>query len=196
MFCVGITGGIGTGKTTVAKIFSSFGISIYNADEEAKNIVNTNRELRKKIIYLLGEESYKKEKYNTVFVAEKVFFNKALLAQLNNIIHPAVFKHFEEWKNSHQSNSPYIIKEASILFESQSYKDLDFIIGISSPQKTRIQRLKKYRKLSNSQIEERMKNQINEEEKLKRCDAVIYNQPDLLIVPQVWQWHNNILKKI
>ncbi|MGL4346697.1 MAG: dephospho-CoA kinase [Chitinophagaceae bacterium] len=195
MFCVGITGGIGTGKTMITQIFTSFGIPVYNADEEAKNIASSDRALKNKIIVLLGEKSYKNGKYNTPYVAQKVFINKLVLAQLNKIIHPAVFKHFEKWKQEHSLNAPYLIKESSILFESGSYKNLDMIIGVSSPKNIIIQRLQQYRHLSEKQIIQRMNNQLSEEKKLQRCNAIIYNNPSLLLVPQVWALHQQIIEK-
>ena len=121
MITIGLTGGIGSGKTTIAQWFQEKGIPVYNSDFEAKKLMNENEDLIQQLIELFGDETYKNGEYNRSYVASKVFNDKELLNQLNAVVHPAVFKHFDEWLDN--QNSSFVVKEAAILFESGSYKD-------------------------------------------------------------------------
>ena len=174
MKIIGLTGGIGSGKSTVAAFFNELGVPVYIADLEAKKLTNSSKKIRKKIKALLGKESYKGKKINTEFVASKVFNNKSLLKDLNAIIHPRVAKHFKKWVE--EQEGPYCIKEAAILFESGSYKDCDATILVKAPKELRIKRiLDRDQNTTIEEIESRMKNQWSDSEKENLADIVIEN---------------------
>ena len=154
---VGLTGGIGSGKTTVAKMFMELGVPVYLADVEAKKLLAENTEVQKKVIDILGEQAYKNEEPDRAYIAEKVFKNKNLLTSLNKIIHPAVKIHFENWYAS--QNAPYVLKEAAILFESGSYKDCNAIITVTAPEEIRINRVILRDKTTEEAVRARMQNQ-------------------------------------
>lgn len=161
---VGLTGGIGSGKTTIANLFANyFSIPIYIADVQAKNLIANNSHLREEIKLLLGERAFVNNVYNTSFVSNIVFSNKQVLDKLNAIIHPYVQEDFLQWKN--MQKSPYIIKEAAILFESGSYRDCDYIIMVTAPLEERIKRVIIRDKIDREMVEKRIKNQWSEEKK-------------------------------
>ncbi|MCL6217721.1 dephospho-CoA kinase [Zunongwangia pacifica] len=174
MIKVGLTGGIGSGKTTISNMFKELGVPVYIADDAGKELMNTSAEIRQKIIQLLGEESYQNDQPNRPFIASKVFQDKNLLEKLNAIIHPAVAQHFREWFAA--QSSAYIVYEAAILFEKGSYKDFDYSILVTAPKETRIQRVLKRDHTSREQIEARMNNQWSDEKKEKLADFVIKNE--------------------
>ena len=172
---VGLTGGIGSGKTTIANLFAlHFSIPIYIADTKAKELVANNKQLQQEIVTLLGEEAFVEGRYNTAFVAQEVFSNKEKLDKLNAIIHPYVQQDFLQWKQSQQA--PYVIKEAAILFESGSYRDCDFIIMVTAPLEERIKRVMLRDKIDRETVEKRIKNQWNDENKIKLSTFVIDNR--------------------
>lgn len=177
MKIVGLTGGIGSGKTTVAKWFAEKGIPIYDSDFQAKKLTHENKEVQLKIKSLLGENSYENEKYNRRYVASKVFENPELLQKLNAIIHPAVFSHFHNWVQN--QNSDFIVKEAAILFESGSYVDCDVVISVLSKEVNRIERVLKRDQISVDEIKLRIKNQWTDEQRMDHSDFVIVNDSDL-----------------
>ncbi|MEH6656226.1 dephospho-CoA kinase [Leeuwenhoekiella marinoflava] len=173
MITVGITGGIGSGKTTIAKYFSSeFDIPVYYADTEAKALMNTEA-LRKPIKELLGEAAYVEEKLDRKYVASKVFNDRDLLEQLNQIVHPAVGEHFKKWIS--QQDAPYILKEAAILFENGTASALDYIILITAPKKLRIQRVLERDGSTVEDIENRMNKQWDDVKKIPLADFIIEN---------------------
>jgi len=189
---IGITGGIGAGKSTVCRVFEWLHVPVYYADDEAKKLINSNKELKKDIKRLLGKESYDANGfYNRAFVSEMVFKNSGLLEQLNQIIHPAVALHFENW-TLENSNSKYLLKEAAILFESGSHKKMDKIIGVQAPLSVRIERVNNRDRIPNSAIKARIDNQMSQDEKMKLCDYIITNDGIELIVPQVVNIHRQI----
>ena len=157
MIIIGLSGGIGSGKSTIAKWFSQKGIAVYNSDDEAKKLIDTNPELIEKLSLIFGEETYKDGIYNRAFVASKVFENKELLQKLNAAVHPVVFEHFDQWIKNQKSD--FVIKEAAILFESGSYKNCDSVISVIADEEKRIQRVIKRDGLTESQIRSRIKNQ-------------------------------------
>lgn len=177
MITIGLTGGIGSGKTTIAQWFQEKGIPVYNSDFEAKKLMNENEDLIQQLIELFGDETYKNGEYNRSYVASKVFNDKELLNQLNSIVHPAVFKHFDEWMDN--QNSSFVVKEAAILFESGSYKDCDYIISVIADEKIRIDRVAKRDQLNEDQIRSRMKNQWTDEQRIEKSDFIIENNKDL-----------------
>ena len=177
MITIGLTGGIGSGKTTIAQWFQEKGIPVYNSDFEAKKLMNENEDLIQQLIELFGDETYKNGEYNRSYVASKVFNDKELLNQLNAIVHPAVFKHFDEWMDN--QNSSFVVKEAAILFESGSYKDCDYIISVIADEEIRIDRVAKRDQLNEDQIRSRMKNQWTDEQRIEKSDFIIENNKDL-----------------
>lgn len=173
MMTVGLTGGIGSGKSTVAGIFKDLGVPVYNSDEEAKKLMNSSKKLKRAIIELLGEEAYKGKKLNRAFIANRVFTDTDLLSELNALVHPAVKAHFLRWAK--KQKAPYVIQEAAILFENGSYKNYDKMILVRAPEKARIARLIERDGTTRAQIRARMKNQWKDAEKSKFSDFIIDN---------------------
>jgi dephospho-CoA kinase len=194
MLSVGISGGIGSGKTLVCTIFQVLGISIYNSDLEAKKIMETNQQVKNEIINLLGEESYFNNKtLNRKFIAQKVFNQKDLLSKLNDIVHPAVRKDAEIWSKKIPQKGGYYLRESAILFETGIYKQLNYNILVTAPQDLRIQRIKKRDRLSDEDITLRMQNQWGDEQKLRLTDFVVINDGKTFLIPQILKIHR-ILK--
>ena len=193
MLRIGLTGGIGSGKSTVARILETMGIPVYYADDAAKLIMNTDLGLRKEIQQHFGEASYRDGQLDRKYLAGIVFNDTEKLALLNSLIHPVTIKHSEEWFR-HQS-APYAVREAALLFESGASENLDFIIGVYAPKPLRIRRVIKRDGLTVEEIEKRMNRQINEEMKMKLCDAVIRNDEQELVIPQVMEIHQLLLEK-
>lgn len=183
MVLVGLTGGIGSGKSTVAKVFETLGIPVYYADDAAKRLMNTNPSLKQEIIRHFGDESYTDGSLNRAYIASIVFGNNEKLDQLNSLVHPATIEDSQQWVN--QQTAPYIIREAALLFESGAHKGLDFVIGVSAPLPLRIQRVMQRDGLSKEEIEKRISRQMDEEEKMRLCDFVIKNDEQTLIIPQI-----------
>ena len=190
---VGLTGGIGSGKTTIANLFAlHFSIPIYIADTKAKELVANNKQLQQEIVTLLGEEAFVEGSYNTSFVAQEVFSNKEKLDKLNAIIHPYVQQDFLQWKQSQQA--PYVIKEAAILFESGSYRDCDFIIMVTAPLEERIERVMLRDKIDRETVEKRIKNQWNDEKKIELSTFVIENREIDKNLDKIEIIHSKIVK--
>lgn len=192
MLTVGITGGIGSGKSTICRIFEVMEIPVFNADAEARRLQNEDPNIRSSMISLLGYEVYNDDGLNRKLVSELVFNNKLLLDQLNKIIHPATLIAFEKWKQNYSSNQ-YVIKEAAILFESKSNIGLDKIIVVSAPEELRIERIIKRDNISRQQIISRMNNQLTDEERIAKADFIIVNDEKSAIVPQVLAVHEKLL---
>ncbi len=184
---IGITGGIGSGKTLVSGIFEKLGAPTYNADDRAKWLMNNNSKIVKKVVDLFGTEAYINGILNRTLIAQQVFKNKSLLEQLNAIVHPVVFGDFDAWYDL--QTFPYVLKEAALLFESGSYKDLDAIITVDAPIETRLKRASKRDNTSEEEIRGRIKNQYPSEIKVAAADFVINNDGDTTILPQVLQLH-------
>ena len=187
---IGLTGGIGSGKTTIANYFKELGIPVYIADDEARKI-SEFPEVVQAIKAVFGNEVFNNEKLDRVKVAEIVFNNQTKLKQLNEIIHPAVKKHFENWVLQH-SNFPIVVKEAAILFESGSYKDCDIVISVIAPLETRIQRVIQRDGVTRDDVLKRIKNQWTDEERISKSQYVIEN----VNVVEAKKEVENILKKI
>ena len=190
MITVGLTGGIGTGKTTVAGFFQDLNIPVFFADQLSKQLVNTSPRIRQKIIQLLGKDAYQGTMLNSSFVADLVFTDATLLNQLNTIIHPAVLKNFENWLAKQSSH--YVIKEAALIFEIGSQKLYDVIITVTSPIELRIERLMTQRHLSREDILRRIQNQLSDKDKISRSDFVIPNTDITKTKQQVLQIHKAI----
>lgn len=191
---IGITGGIGSGKSLVSKIFHCLGIPIYDADSRAKNIMTTDGILISQIKKEFGALSYHADgSLNRSLISESVFNNPDRLAALNKLVHPRVGEDYKNWVNAHNT-CPYVLKEAALLFESNSSYDLDKVIVVNAPEDLRIQRvLKRDPQRTEQQVRDIIKNQMKEEEKLKRADFIIVNDEHGMIIPQVLRIHNEIL---
>lgn len=186
MLKIGITGGIGTGKTTVCEIFELLGIPVFYADAAGKQLMNDDPAVKQKVIALFGKESYSSSPYETLnrkHIADIVFKNQNKLTLLNNIIHPAVKDAFKIW-SAHQKTR-YVLKEAAIMFESNSYKDNDFNILVSSPLEMRIDRVTKRDLTTREHIIARMAKQMPEVEKEKLSDFIIINDEKSFLIEQV-----------
>lgn len=184
MKTVGITGGIGSGKSTVCEIFKLLGVPIYNADNQAKFLMNNDPEVKAQIIEAFGSESYLKGELNRNYLAKTVFSNGKQLAILNSIVHPAVSKDFSRWveKQSH----PYVIKEAALLIESGSYKTLDHLVNVIASLDTRIKRVMKRDSFrSEEEIRGIIDKQATEEERNSAANYTINNDGNQLVIPQV-----------
>lgn len=190
MKTIGITGGIGSGKSTVAKIFVSMGYPVYNSDVRAKDILNVNPKVISKISNLFGKNIYNDGEIDRKKLASIVFGDKEKLAKLNAIVHPAVGEDFETWR-ANQTTS-FVLKESAILFETGIYKKLDSIILVTSPIKTRIERIQIRDNSTQKEIESRIQNQWLDEKKIPLSNFIIDNSGEILIIPQVLQ----IIEKI
>lgn len=184
MLKIGITGGIGSGKTFVTSVFSRLGVPVYNADDSAKALMNTNSSLINQIKLLFGNESYINDKLNRKYIANQIFNNKTKIKELNNIVHPAVERDFQEWCKK-QYECAYILKEAAILFESGSYKTLDKTIVVESPKELRIKRVLEREATTRNEIENRIRNQWPTEKLVALADYIIVNNGKKLILPQI-----------
>lgn len=190
---IGITGGIGSGKSLICKIFQALGIPVYYADDRAKWLMNNDESLRKEIIKHFGEDSYKNEQLNRSYIAGKVFNNEKKLELLNSLVHPAVGRDFFNWIKENDS-APYLIKEAALIFESGSYKNLNYVVNVYAPAELRVKRIMKRDPFrSREQIEDIIKKQATEEERIKHSDLVINNDGQHLLIPQVLTFHKKFL---
>lgn len=194
MIVVGLTGGIGSGKTTVAKQFEALGIPVYIADEEAKKLMNRSKIIKRKLIELFGSDAYNNDELNRPFIAQIIFSNEAILKKMNAIIHPRVATHFNKWIL--KQKAPYVIKEAAILFENDGYKLCDFVITVVAPKELRFKRLLKRDTTTKDKIEAIIKNQWSDEQKIKLSQFVITNIDLEDTKKQVVEVHNQLLKKI
>lgn len=194
---IGITGGIGTGKSLICKIFQTLGVPTYDADSRAKYLMTTDGILMSQIKKEFGDLSYDNQgKLNRNFLGEHVFGDSARLERLNELVHPRVAIDYETWRDLHKEHK-YIIKEAALLFESGSYNQLNKIIVVFSPLDLRITRtLIRDKHRSMEQVRDIIKRQWPEEEKLKRADYIIYNDETRLILPQVLNLHRMFLKGV
>lgn len=183
MLRIGITGGIGSGKSTVAHCFEVLGIPVYYADREAKKMMNEDEELRQGIIQEFGNSAYINGLLNRQHIASVVFANKEKLDVLNAMVHPATIRHGLQWMQ--RQTTPYVIKEAALIFESGSQEHLDYVIGVSAPLHVRLQRTMQRDKVTRDEVLGRMKHQIDEEIKMRLCDFVITNDEQQLVIVQV-----------
>lgn len=189
MFKVGITGNIGSGKTTVCKIFEVLGIPIFYADDAAKDVMVTDAELIAGIKQTFGNGAYFEDgELNRKHIAGIVFNDKEELAKLNALVHPAVFRAFDKWVLL-QKKAPYVLKEAAILFESGSYKKCDRAIMVTAPLDLRIKRVITRDGITADEVKSRNDRQFTEEKKLAMADDVIINDDTQLVIPQVLKLH-------
>ncbi|MGN6196637.1 MAG: dephospho-CoA kinase [Ginsengibacter sp.] len=192
MLQIGLTGGIGSGKSTVAQIFNVFGIPVYNSDDAAKRLMNEDEDLKKKIVASFGKESYQNEELNRKYLSNEVFGDRKKIQLLNSLVHPVVIKDASVWMG--KQTTPYAIKEAALIFESGSNQFLDFVIGVKSPLNLRIERTMKRNNVTAAEVEARMKLQMDENEKMDRCDFIIVNDEKEMLIPQVLSLHQKFLE--
>jgi dephospho-CoA kinase len=188
---VGVTGGIGSGKTIVCAVFEKLGIPVFNADKEAKNIVASDPGVREKIRTTFGDAVFSGGEPDRKKLAAIVFSDPEALKKLNNIIHPAVKIKFEHWAELNLS-APYVIKEAAILFESGSDAGMDKIITVTAPEALRLKRTLKRDNAAEEDIKKRMAQQLSDEEKITRSDFVIWNDDKTLVIPQILEIHKKL----
>ena len=192
MLRIGLTGGIGSGKSTVARIFEVLGIPVYKADDEAKRLMTEDVTLRSNIISSFGKASYTNDILNRKYLSEQVFNDSEKIKLLNSLVHPATLKDAAEWME--KQKAPYVIKEAALIFESGSGKMLDYVIGVKAPLALRIERTIKRDNVTSDEVQARIDLQIDEEEKLHLCDYIIVNDEKQMLIPQVLALHENFLK--
>ena len=191
MLYVGLTGGIGSGKSTVADIFKVLGVPVFFADEEAKKIMQQDAGLVARIQKEFGPHTYTNGQLNRKVLAEIVFSDPYKLARLNAIVHPVTIAAAEAWMTV--QTTPYVIKEAALMFEAGSSLHLNHIIGVTAPEPMRIQRVMLRDKVTRQQVLDRMNRQINESLKMKLCDFVIVNDEQRLLTEQVIRLHEKLL---
>lgn len=187
---VGLTGGIGSGKSTVAQIFEVLGIPVYNADKEARRMMNEDPELKKKIIEEFGSEAYLNNNLNRSYISSIVFNDTAKLELLNSLVHPATKIDGERWMQ--KQTTTYAVHEAALIFEAGVNERLDYVIGVFAPEELRIQRTMQRDNVSRKEVLKRMRKQLDEDEKMKRCDFVVTNDEQQLLIPQVLELHKKL----
>ncbi|MBL7810850.1 MAG: dephospho-CoA kinase [Bacteroidetes bacterium] len=194
MMRIGITGGIGSGKTTVCNLFASLGVPVYHADTEARKLYTENPQLKSELIAAFGAEVYTLDEINKQKLRSLVFGNPESGKKLNAIVHPYVFSHYEEWCKQHNAYV-YTLKEAAILFESGSYRHLHAVIGVSAPQELRIARTMQRDGLNREDVLKRIDAQMPQEELLARCQYIIVNDGLQELNKQVQELHDLFIQK-
>ncbi len=191
MLVIGLTGGIGSGKSTVAKMFEALDIPVYYADDEAKSLMHRSKIIKRKLIKKFGEEVYQNNQLNRAYLASKIFKDKEALAYVSSVVHPKVAQHFKRWIK--KQNAPYVLQENAILFENGSYKNFDKIITVTAPLETKINRVIKRDNTNREQVVSRINNQLSDAEKIKKSDFVITNINLKETQEQVEEIHRSIL---
>ena len=194
MLRIGITGGIGSGKSTVSKIFEVLGIPVYYADDASKRLMNEDDELKEKLRSTFGDKTYVDGQLDRAYVAAIVFNDPGKLVLLNSIMHPATIKDAEKWML--RQTTPYAIKEAALIFESGSQEYLDKVIGVYAPVAVRIHRVMQRDNVTREEVLSRMNKQIDEDMKMRLCDYIITNNEQELLIPQVIELHKKFLAMI
>lgn len=192
MLKIGLTGGIGSGKSIVSKIFETLGIPVFDADTAAKMVMEEDETLKQQLKAAFGEAVYENNKLNRKYLAGIVFTDKDELNKLNALVHPAAIEMGLQWAAKQQS--PYIVKEAALMFEAGSAFNLDYVIGVSAPRHLRILRTMQRDHISREEVMDRMNKQIDEEIKMKLCDFVVLNDEQELLLPQVLSLHKKFLE--
>ena len=191
MMIIGLTGGIGSGKSTVATMFKELGVPVYDSDQRAKYLMNTSKVIHDQLVALLGEEAFKDGTLNRSYIAGKVFNDAELLAKLNNIVHPVVRQDFIDWSNDQDAN--YVIQETALLFENKAQELYDDVILVTAPKEVRINRVLDRDNTTREQVEARMNNQLDDETKLELANYVIENTDLERTRSKVLQVHASIL---
>ncbi|MCT4636523.1 MAG: dephospho-CoA kinase [Bacteroidales bacterium] len=195
MIIAGLTGGIGSGKSTIADIFANLGAPVYNADFYAKWLLNNSEELKDKLTKAFGNDIYNNNQINRKHFASIIFSDKEKLALSNSIIHPVVFNHFNKWVESQPNGTKYVIKESAILYESGADKLTDVSITVVADKATRIERVCKRDNVSEELVIDRINNQMTDEERINLADMVIDNNNNKMIVNQVLEIHKQLIKR-
>ncbi|OKL40722.1 dephospho-CoA kinase [Pontibacter flavimaris] len=192
---IGITGGIGTGKTIVSRLFAVLGVPVYDADTRAKWVMHHNKALRQELLEAFGPATYTNAgELDRTYLASMVFNNPQRLELLNSLVHPHVGKDFEVWAASH-ADKPYVLKEAALMFESESWRQMDEVITVYAPLALRLQRLlQRDTHRTEADIKAILARQLSEEEKMRRAQHVIFNDDKQLIIPQVLSLHEQFSK--
>jgi dephospho-CoA kinase len=194
-FVIGITGGIGSGKSIVCKLFSCLGISIYDADTRAKWLTNHDTTIRTKVIDLLGSEAYNSDgEYNRPYVASVVFHNESLLKELNAIIHPVVLRDTDAWMSA-RINDAYVIKEAAIMNAAGDKNNLDCVVVVQAPVELRIKRILERDQRSESEIRAIIERQVSDEKRESIADFIILNDENSALIPQILNLHKAFLRR-
>jgi dephospho-CoA kinase len=195
MIKVGLTGGIGSGKSLVGEIFNRLGIPVFNADTEAKIITNNDFDVIQKLKSEFGNDIYFDDEIDRKKLASIIFNDQNALTKVNAIIHPKVREYFNKWMNQY-TDVPYVVEEAAILFESNAYKEMDFTINVHADELLRINRVVERDQSSVETVKSRMKNQLSDLERKKLADFTINNNSEDMVLPQVLEIHQQILNRI
>lgn len=191
MLRIGLTGGIGSGKSTVARIFEALGIPVYDADRAAKRVMEHDPELRKQLEQHFGQKVFLDGQLNRAYIAAQVFNNPEKLELLNSMVHPLTLRDAQQWMQD--QHTAYAIKEAALIFESGAQEFLDLIIGVTAPVAVRLKRVMDRDQMSRDAVLGRMKHQISESVKMKLCDFVIHNDEQHPLIPQVLDLHQKLI---
>ena len=192
MIKLGITGGIGSGKTSVCKVFSLLGIPVFSADEEAKKIMDIDTGIILKLNAIAGKDLYTQGTLDRAELARIIFNNRYMLEKVNTVVHPVVFSRFCEWGK--KQTAPYVIMETAILFESGGSKKVDRIVTVAAPVEERITRVISRSGITREEVIDRIKNQMNDDNKIKQSNYVIDNSENSMIIPAILDIHGDILK--
>lgn len=192
MLKIGLTGGIGSGKTTVAKVFTTLGIPVYHADLEARRLMETEPKLVELIRHHFSEKAYENGSLNRNYLSSIVFNDKKKLDLLNSLVHPFTIEDGKQWMG--RQKSAYAIKEAALIFESGSQGEFDLIIGVYAPETLRLYRTMQRDHIDKAIVKSRMNNQIKEEIKMKLCDEVLMNDEQELLLPQIINLHHQLME--
>ncbi|MBM3442800.1 MAG: dephospho-CoA kinase [Bacteroidetes bacterium] len=191
MLKMGLTGGMGSGKTTAARIFEALGIPIYYADQAAKRLMEEEAGIRSAIQQAFGTEAYQDGHLNRSWLASQVFHDPERIRRLNALVHPATLADARHWMG--QQTTPYAVKEAALLFESGSEQELDLVVGVQASQETRLRRVLQRDGVTREEALNRMQRQMDEQEKMARCDRILVNEDDSRLTPQVLALHEELL---
>jgi dephospho-CoA kinase len=190
-FKLGITGGIGSGKTSVCRVFDVLRIPVFSADSEASEIMENEDAIKSHLNSITGKDLYTGGRLDRMALADIIFNDNALLEKVNLLVHPLVFDHFRKWASNQESK--YVIMEAAILFESGADKFVDRIATVVAPVDQRVERVIRRNKLSREQVMERIQNQMDDETRMKLSDYIIYNSENDMIIPAILKMHEEII---
>jgi dephospho-CoA kinase len=191
---LGVTGGIGSGKTSVCKVFGILGIPVFSADEEAKKVMEADTDIILKLNTIAGQDLYSTGTLDRAELARLIFNNPSMLERVNSVVHPVVFSRFNEWVK--KQSAPYVIMEAAILFESGYRKMVDRIVTVTAPVEERIARVISRNSITKEEVLKRIENQTSDSEKVKQSDYVIDNSENAMIIPTILNIHSHILQLI
>lgn len=192
MWKVGVTGGIGSGKTMVCRVFETLGIPVFYADDAAKYLLHHDAGLQKELIALFGEEAYQEGRLQSAYISSIVFRDQEKLKAMNQLVHPLVIQYGRDWMASQTAD--YVVKEAALFFESGSHTEMDFMIGVTAPEALRIRRVVQRDQVTEEKVRLRMARQMEEREKMSLCDFIIVNDDVSPVLPQVLHIHEKLRK--